>query len=209
MSLVSILLEGMFVLSHVVRFLLCGFDYPSTQLTHLDRWAAKEATVKAVTWRKLNFHEIVIRRPRYGGGMHAVILDKPASKTMPSVRRLNLSDPGTQGVQGHRNKSADDHSGRASNPLHDEALGLKSASYVSTTSGQLHPGTTEPAQVSTQDADNIQDHTAVDERDHDLSGQIAQISISHDGEYATAVCIAAQDAMEGDVGGEAAARDHL
>jgi phosphopantetheinyl transferase (holo-ACP synthase) len=40
-----------------------------------------------------------------------------------------------------------------------------------------------------------------------LSGQIAQISISHDRGYATAVCLAAQGPLEGDVGGELAARN--
>ena len=47
---------------------------------------------------------------------------------------------------------------------------------------------------------------AFQEGRNDLSGQIAKISISHDGEYATAVCMAAEEPMDGDVGGETAAR---
>jgi holo-[acyl-carrier protein] synthase len=43
-----------------------------------------------------------------------------------------------------------------------------------------------------------------DKRDFD--GQMVQISISHDGAYATAMCIAPEEPMPGDVGGEAAAR---
>jgi holo-[acyl-carrier protein] synthase len=39
-----------------------------------------------------------------------------------------------------------------------------------------------------------------------FNGQIVHISISHDGDYATAVCIAPEEAMPGDVGGEAEAR---
>lgn len=38
------------------------------------------------------------------------------------------------------------------------------------------------------------------------AAQVAKISISHDGEYATAVCLAAEDPIPGDVGGEATAR---
>ena len=45
------------------------------------------------------------------------------------------------------------------------------------------------------------------ERQADISGQIAKISISHDGEYATAVCLAVEEPSGRDVGGEAAARD--
>ena len=40
----------------------------------------------------------------------------------------------------------------------------------------------------------------------DLTGQVAKVSISHDGDYATAVCLAANEPIPGDVGGEAAAR---
>jgi holo-[acyl-carrier protein] synthase len=40
----------------------------------------------------------------------------------------------------------------------------------------------------------------------DRPGQVARISISHDGEYATAVCMASESPLPGDVGGEAAAR---
>ena len=47
---------------------------------------------------------------------------------------------------------------------------------------------------------------AFQEGENDLSGQIAKISISHDGEYATAVCMAAEEPMDGDVGGETTAR---
>lgn len=39
------------------------------------------------------------------------------------------------------------------------------------------------------------------------SGQKVKINISHDGEYATAVCLAPEIPAEGDVGGEAAARE--
>ncbi|KAK4629572.1 hypothetical protein CLAFUW4_08449 [Fulvia fulva] len=41
---------------------------------------------------------------------------------------------------------------------------------------------------------------------HKLDGQIAKVSISHDGDYAAAVCLAADEPLSGDVGGEAAAR---
>lgn len=45
------------------------------------------------------------------------------------------------------------------------------------------------------------------EQHPDMDGQIAKVSISHDGEYAYAVCIAAEEPMVGDVGGEAQARE--
>lgn len=46
----------------------------------------------------------------------------------------------------------------------------------------------------------------VEEDQNDPAGQMAAISISHDSDYATAVCIAPFAPLTGDVGGEAAAR---
>lgn len=80
------------------------------------RWAAKEAAIKAVTWRRLSFHDVIIRRIGDQARVQAVILDN--------------------------------------------------ASPMSAEQAEL------PA---------------------NLHGQIASISISHDGDYATAVCLAAED----------------
>ena len=41
----------------------------------------------------------------------------------------------------------------------------------------------------------------------ELDGQIVRLSISHDGDYAYAVCMAPTMLEPGDVGGEAAARE--
>ncbi|KAF2774527.1 hypothetical protein EJ03DRAFT_347122 [Teratosphaeria nubilosa] len=49
--------------------------------------------------------------------------------------------------------------------------------------------------------------TPGDEQDDDLRGQVVEVSISHDGDYATAVCIAPREPVVGDVGGEAGARE--
>lgn len=52
-------------------------------------------------------------------------------------------------------------------------------------------------------SDEVEQSSALGE---DPSGLIVDVSISHDGEYATAVCIAPEQPLEGDVGGELAAR---
>lgn len=62
---------------------------------------------------------------------------------------------------------------------------------------------------STGYAHGSNSHATINQQHEELSGHLVQISISHDGEYATAVCLAVQEPSEGDVGGEAAARDHL
>lgn len=49
-------------------------------------------------------------------------------------------------------------------------------------------------------------HEAEQGNQSDPPGQIAIISISHDKDYATAVCIATEEPVSGDVGGEATAR---
>ena len=80
------------------------------------RWAAKEAVVKACSWRRLMFDEIMVLKEEGGKRIYGVILDER------------------------------------------EVMGR----YVEEIQG-------EPA------------------------GQVVQLSISHDGEYATAVCLAADE----------------
>ncbi|GAB7324967.1 hypothetical protein MBLNU13_g08772t1 [Cladosporium sp. NU13] len=101
------------------------------------RWAAKEAVVKACSWRRLMFDEIQILRDEGSRRVYGVILDRP------EVRRA-------MGGEGWGRK----------NETRSEALG----------------------------EDGVEDE--------DIPGQIVKISISHDGEYATAVCLAAEETNE-------------
>jgi phosphopantetheine--protein transferase-like protein len=86
------------------------------------RWAAKEAVVKACSWRRLMFDEVMVLKEDGGKRVYGVILDER------EVRKNDESD----------------------------------------TMRQWHE---EPA------------------------GQVVQLSISHDGEYATAVCLAADKSL--------------
>lgn len=72
---------------------------------------------------------------------------------------------------------------------------------------QIHKANS--SQQSITDKDTATDSPSDSELSRDISGQIVKISISHDGEYATAVCLAAEEPGEGDVGGEAGARQEL
>lgn len=63
----------------------------------------------------------------------------------------------------------------------------------------------EPSVPSQGSAHNLESQEQQENPD-DSAAQVAKISISHDAEYATAVCLAAEDPLPGDVGGEAAAR---
>lgn len=98
------------------------------------RWAAKEAVVKACSWRSLTFDEIQILKDAGSKRVYGVILDRP------EVRRAMR--------QMHKGQDGGD----------DDA-----ASHEHTGSEEDSP-----------------------------AGQVVKISISHDGEYATAVCLAAE-----------------
>ncbi|KAI7176261.1 hypothetical protein D0869_15330 [Hortaea werneckii] len=158
------------------------------------RWAAKEATIKACQWRQLSFKHIqILRQQKYLGAdqtgvTYALILDRPASAfhaTFDSRARDQSSEI-------EDNVAKQDHiSGLSSS---------QSIAFDDTASEQIreaHP----PSAVDEHD------FISAEAQNDDPSGQIAKISISHDGEYATAVCLAAEEPMDGDVGGEAAARE--
>ncbi|KAK4544062.1 hypothetical protein LTR36_004560 [Oleoguttula mirabilis] len=162
------------------------------QLPHVarylaGRWAAKEAAIKAVHWRTLSaLHVQILRRQpgSHGGGpLYAVILDKPAA-SRPSGKRA------------HPPVSAEPAS---MEPILD---GFQDADQLehgdATAQAPSGPGPSKPLD---------DEYTPAELQDDDIPGQIAQISISHDGEYATAVCLAAEEPSAGDVGGEAAARN--
>lgn len=63
----------------------------------------------------------------------------------------------------------------------------------------------EPSVPSQGSVHNLESQEQQENPD-DSAAQVAKISISHDADYATAVCLAAEDPIPGDVGGEAAAR---
>lgn len=110
------------------------------------RWAAKEAAIKAVTWRRLSFHDVIIQQLRRDGPLRLVILDNGAC-----APRLEASGNLDGGGAGRALESNDGAS--ATQPAAD------------------HPG-----KVAAEP-----------------QGQLARISISHDGDYATAVCLAAEE----------------
>jgi len=118
------------------------------------------------------------------------VLDKPASTIWPKEKQPPSPSNGLDDIE--EGKELEDSAPDPSRNVHglpsDDAS--SSGSVVGDKSGNDEP---KPTPYHLQD--------------DDLPGQIAKISISHDGGYATAVCLAAEEPHAGDVGGEAAARE--
>jgi len=131
------------------------------------RWAAKEAVIKAFApERKLAFGEIVV----VGGGRvrapFAVVLDDAAVRAKMSVQE----EAWREVVQAARKRE------REGRPEHGETKSdVEYEGEVVRGSDEKHEETEAPATTSLAD----------------LEGQVARLSISHDGEYATAVCLSA------------------
>ncbi|KAK1058633.1 hypothetical protein LTR74_013271 [Friedmanniomyces endolithicus] len=135
------------------------------------RWAAKEAVIKAVRYRRLTFWDVQIIGSRSSPGtgpVYALILDSKGSGHTPHGRGVRQWDV-TAILQNDLNDVLHQHG--AANLQRDGSA------------------------AETQDYDP------------DPDGQVAKVNISHDGDYATAVCLAAELPRDGDVGGEAAARE--
>ncbi|KAI6854364.1 hypothetical protein KC338_g7700 [Hortaea werneckii] len=158
------------------------------------RWAAKEATIKACQWRQLSFKHIQILRQKNGlgvdqtGATYALILDRPASAFHAAFDSKS------------RDQSSD---------FEDNVAKQNHISGVSFSESMAADGTASEQRRELHPPSTVDGHDFIsaEAQTDDLSGQIAKISISHDGEYATAVCLAAEEPMDGDVGGEAAARE--
>jgi len=122
------------------------------------------------------------------GGVYALILNKPASafKHHPGQRN---STSLTQSQQ--------------SDTLEDAGA---SAMYATSQQTDDDEEAAIPGQQTERHPQSDKFIPAEMQND-DLAGQVARVSISHDGDYATAVCLAAEEPSMGDVGGEAAARE--
>ncbi|KAK5163224.1 uncharacterized protein LTR77_010810 [Saxophila tyrrhenica] len=160
------------------------------------RFAAKEAAIKAISQRRLSFHDVVIRTPLFGEPMSAVILDKTSADDRPikhEVELLQKAKPINPATQEKRHGLS---------PLAFENAWPSKQSTTESTQQAAVP----EAPCRDEEAADVEEAT---EDEVELLGTVAKLSISHDGDYATAVCLAAEEPQEGDVGGEAAARGYM
>lgn len=171
------------------------------------RWAAKEAIVKACTWRRLTFSDIQIRtntsptaavaaarelnrktgKPRKGKNDLELEIESDINANTLATYGVILDKPAQRGT--NRIK------GVGSLPLCAPVLQSQNSSESE-------------EQDANKSAEKAEFDAPVDvDADGGEAGQVVKISISHDGEYATAVCLACMEPRVGDVGGEAAARE--
>ncbi len=150
----------------------------------------------------MSFHDIVIRTPVFGEEMSAIILDKQDTDGRPIQHEVALLA-----------KAETHHQPRTSNKR-DRQFGNDKAENAFESAWPTPSTDATPSQQSLpeENAAGAPQAAVMEENVDDgveLSGSIAKISISHDGDYATAVCLAAEESQEGDVGGEAAARGYI
>lgn len=144
------------------------------------RWAAKEAAIKAVKPRKVTHRDVEILQDRDTKELYALIQDHSNVLGAPYFRTKHLD------LQ--NNSPAEFEEKEHSVPSQGSVPKLESQEQ--------------------QQKKNLDDSSAQGQQENpdDSAAQVAKISISHDADYATAVCLAAEDPIPGDVGGEAAAR---
>ncbi|GAB7354250.1 hypothetical protein MBLNU459_g4785t1 [Dothideomycetes sp. NU459] len=157
------------------------------------RWAAKEAVIKACSPRKLFMRDIMICTSPVTGAPFGIVLDRrlddgSTPDAIHSAVRSSLQDGGEEPKPDPTPKS------------------------IISQDGQLDLGAVEDALKIGEDEDmpelrsRAQSPTASAQVDDDVEGQIVKVSISHDGDYCVAMCMAPVMDLPGDVGGEAAAR---
>jgi len=133
------------------------------------RWAAKEAVIKAVTYRRLSLWDVQILSlwpSAQSSPVYALILDQ-----LPNGASRYVYAPYRK---------------------YDVTAILQS-------------DVTDILQHDSPQRDGSA--AEIPDDDPDSDAQVAKVNISHDGDYATAVCLAVDLPRDGDVGGEAAARE--
>ncbi|MCJ1403970.1 hypothetical protein MMC11_007193 [Xylographa trunciseda] len=141
-----------------------------------DRFAAKEAAIKAHTKRRLLRSHISIVVPsikadsEYGGTVKPIILISPPTRLVV-MNTLTASKRGLKGAVSEENQASSSHVLSEVTPK------------MRTFARKIGFPTDEPLFVR---------HLSVKEEDK----RLADVSISHDGGYATAVCLALDEEIE-------------
>ena len=165
------------------------------------RWAAKEAVVKAISWRSLTMDEIEILPRHNGKGVYALILDRAIPTKKPSALSLEAMHKmratllaGTLDTETHPN-------GRKVNVNAAPSNNGDARAQISTPSESDDDSAAFESDEWLADDDSATGDVVLPQEYVDPPGQIAQVSISHDGEYATAVCLAAEPPVDTASGG--------
>jgi len=183
---------------------LSSLFVPIFELT-LCRWAAKEAAIKAVKPRKLRFLEVEVWPSQTTQEPFAIILNKAARTS--TARGTDEDSPSQESEE---MQTGDDETKNAITKAVQEvdaagedepAPGPQNIKIDGIDKGDH----TQPMPSAQARALKVLQEIMKEECD----GQIARVSISHDGEYACAVVLAVEDSGGSDVGGEAAAREFL
>ncbi|PIA93804.1 hypothetical protein CB0940_04338 [Cercospora beticola] len=196
-----------------------------TVVLHLaGRWAAKEAAIKAVKPRKLTFMDVEIMQNNETKELFALIRDKtfvhkPLSWVVGGMRRLDLSNaaaPSDVDLDESPDKPAESESQvrpAANDGTSFKPIGPESEVQQADSEETSSKPTVSELDAQQADSDETSDNYDIfsfpvyaKEDEDGNEGQMAILTISHDGGYATAVCVAPQENLPGDVGGEAAAR---
>ncbi|GIZ43833.1 hypothetical protein CKM354_000704600 [Cercospora kikuchii] len=196
----------------------------STVTMHLaGRWAAKEAAIKAVKPRKLTLMDVEILQYPETKELFALIRDRTyvhqrQRLVVGGTIRLALGDSAdssnvTIGERVSRRMILDEESQPAANgETSYEPTITESTSQPAAHDEALYKPIDPESTILQTESDEMlarsfrEKPTYQDQDDDEVPGQVAIISISHDGDFATAVCVAPQENLPGDVGGEAAAR---
>ena len=170
--------------------------------THLaGRWAAKEAVVKAVSWRKLTMDEIEILPRQDGKGVYALILDramptkKPKGLSIEAMQKMRATlMAATSGIR----KQSDERNVAIDTPA---AANENLRALVPTPIESDDESADAESDEWLADDDSTTGDVILPQEYLDPPGQIAQVNISHDGEYATAVSLAAEPPADNPNGG--------
>jgi len=171
----------------------------------VHRWAAKEAAIKAVKPRKLTLTDVEIW-PNERKEPFAIILTATAPPAMSKGSESAKHDEeDSKEVQTGDDETRDAILKALEN---DVSSASDTESKFSSTEDQIKiegVNTSTPKKKSHAEEAYKVLRAILKE---DCNGQVARVSISHDGDYACAVVLATEEPALDDVGGEAAARGY-
>lgn len=143
----------------------------------INRWAAKEAAIKAHRHRQLYMHDISVVRPNLPPGSSSTFSN---TGTGEAQKLIALIDPPSDRIEMFRGVATR----RGLRGFSHQSYGLHKGALMS--KDELHTEVQDPEDGKVHKGFHYYRRSRVKESDR----QVAEINISHDGDYAVAMCMA-------------------
>ncbi|KAM7217708.1 hypothetical protein V8F06_006963 [Rhypophila decipiens] len=153
------------------------------------RWAAKEAIIKAYPFRRLTFHDIMI----YSSTFNLDVLEKRESKKEKREEKKRAASMAIRNTAPSTEDPSEPEKASQPDTVSQTTTKANSAEVRKPTVGEDEPLDDKSGYIDRNNGSGMPVAIVRGLRGTEQADELVSVSISHDGDYASAVCIATMD----------------